>query len=251
MSRQARKVYSFGFFHIMVQGLNKMYIFKDSKYKKSYMQIMKRYYTDYDVKNIAYCIMDNHVHLLLYTNDINQISEYMQKINMVFARYYNEKNKRVGYVFRDRYKSQYIYDRNYLLKCIKYIHMNPVKAKIVNAEEDYQFSSYNDYINKTGYINNEILQMVFMESNKYIKLFYNIKECDYNIIDIEEENDNIKNALLNYIQEKSVDIEKIKNDKKLLKDFSESLLKKGYRQKNIAEILSIDNKKICRILKLK
>ena len=115
--------------------------------------------------------MDNHVHMLLYANDIKQISNFMKNINSIYAMYYNKKTDRVGYVFRNRFKSVPIMDRKQLYTCIKYIHMNPVKAGKVKEESDYRYSSYNDYLNKTGFIHEEILKFIFNSSNNYIEKF--------------------------------------------------------------------------------
>ena len=84
--------------------------------------------------------------MLLYANDIKQISNFMKNINSIYAMYYNKKTDRVGYVFRNRFKSVPIMDRKQLYTCIKYIHMNPVKAGKVKEESDYRYSSYNDYL---------------------------------------------------------------------------------------------------------
>ena len=110
--------------------------------------MIRKYYNDYNVKVIAYCIMSSHAHFIYYVDNTNEISNMMRKINTLYAKYYNQKYERVGYVFRDRFKSQYIYSRDYLLKCIKYIHMNPVKAQIVNSEKQYKFSSYEEFREK-------------------------------------------------------------------------------------------------------
>ena len=152
MSRVAREKYKTGFFHIMIQGINKEYIFEKNENKEKYLFLMKKYYENYNIKIIAYCIMNNHAHFLIYSDDIKQISNYMHKINSIYAMDYNTINKRVGYLFRDRYKSQYINNREYLFKCIKYIHLNPVKAHIVKEERQYKYSSYNDFLYKKEYI---------------------------------------------------------------------------------------------------
>ena len=66
-----------------------------------------------------------------------------------YAKYYNKTQNRVGFVFRNRFDSKTIYNQEYLLQCIKYIHMNPVKSKVVKAEEEYEYSSYRNYLDNT------------------------------------------------------------------------------------------------------
>ena len=96
MPRLARKDYDTSFFHVMTQGINKECIFNDNTNKEKYIELMCKYLEKYNVKIIAYCIMDNHAHLLVYAKRIYELSEYMRSINTTYAIYYNRKIKRVG-----------------------------------------------------------------------------------------------------------------------------------------------------------
>ena len=93
--------------------------------------------------------MDNHAHILTYSENINDLSIFMKKTNTEYAKYYNKTQNRVGFVFRNRFDSKTIYNQEYLLQCIKYIHMNPVKAKITAHPEDYPWSSYRTILRMT------------------------------------------------------------------------------------------------------
>ena len=86
MARVARKDFSTSFFHVMVQGINKEYIFNEEKLKDKYLELITKYEKEYNVEILAYCIMDNHVHLLIYTEDIKQMSKYMHRVNSIYAR---------------------------------------------------------------------------------------------------------------------------------------------------------------------
>ena len=92
------------FFHVMVQGINKEYIFNTEKNKKKYLEEI--YKNNKDVEIIAYCIMNNHTHILVQTEKMQNIEDWMRKSNTSYALYYNKIKERVGYVFRDRYKLQ-------------------------------------------------------------------------------------------------------------------------------------------------
>lgn len=141
MPRTSRKnMKNSSFFHIMVQGINKEHIFNTKDNKTRYYNLI--YKNNEEINIIAYCIMDNHAHILIYTKDIFNIKEWMRRTNTSYARYYNAQNDRVGYVFRDRYKLQNIKNIEHLYLCIKYIHNNPVKAGICKEMRDYNFSSY-------------------------------------------------------------------------------------------------------------
>ncbi len=248
MPRISRETFRSGFFHIMVQGINKEYIFKEKENKEKYMYLMKKYYSSYKLKIIAYCIMNNHVHLIIYSDDINQISEYMHKINSIYAMDYNRNHKRVGYLFRDRYKSQYIYNKEYLLKCVKYIHMNPVKARIVVNECDYLYSSYNDFKNKSNFVDDSVINLVFSNEDE-IAFFNNMTDIDIEIMDIDRDDENFKIAVKNYLKKRNISMEEIKNNKEYIHDFIYNLMKKGYKQKQIAKEIGVSNATVCLIAK--
>lgn len=212
--RLSRKDYAASFFHVMVQGHNKEYIFKKDKSKKKYLKLMKE--NEKEIEILAYCIMENHVHMLIYTSKIDNMSKFMHKVNSEYAMYYNYIEKgRVGSVYRDRYKSEPIYDERYFFKCINYIHKNPVKANIVPKCEKYEYSSYNDYINKIGCAKKEILKKVFDNQN-YIEVL-NMYNKNVNLfLDIEKEN-KIDDAINDYLEITNKKIIQILDDEKNLK----------------------------------
>ena len=152
MPRRARNIISKRMYHVMVQGINKEYIFNNNNFKNHYIYLLRNKLGDFNSIVIAYCIMDNHAHLLLYAENEKEISKLLQRLNCAYSNYYNKVKKRVGYVFRDRFLSQEINDINGIVNCIKYIHNNPVKAKMVNSVEKYYFSSYNEYITGSSHI---------------------------------------------------------------------------------------------------
>jgi len=238
MGRLARSINKSGFFHVMSQGLDKSYIFKEEQEKEKYLSLLKRYYKKYHVKLISYCIMNNHVHLLFYTNDILEVSKYMKAVNTVYGKYYNKKYERIGFVYRNRFKSQYINNERYLLYCIKYIHMNPVKAGMVIDESEYKYSSYNDYINKNGFVDDEVIKMVF-NNYDYLHTFRQIEDKEIEVLDIDKEKDNFRVAVKDYLNENNISLEEIKSDNFKLILFCEYLKNKKYKQIQIAELLEI------------
>ena len=150
MPRLPRKSYETTFFHIIVQGIKKEYIFNNDKMIKKYIELLNKEVKEYSIQILAYCIMNNHAHILIYTEKISEMSIYMHNVNQRFAQFYNRiKNERVGYVFRDRYKSEPIFTEQSLIRCIRYIHNNPVKANMVKYAKDYKYSSFNSYCNKS------------------------------------------------------------------------------------------------------
>lgn len=143
MPRNSRKNLPGQYYHIMSQGINKEYIFDKDEFKKKYIKIMYDKINEKNIEIIAYCAMDNHVHVLMKVEKAEEMCKFMQQVNTTYAKFYNKVNNRVGYVFRNRYLAKIILDENQLKKCIVYIHRNPVVAKLVEKEYEYKFSSYN------------------------------------------------------------------------------------------------------------
>ena len=179
MPRLARKLLNGEFFHITVKGINGDYIFQENIDKNEYLKLLKE---KSNIAILAYCIMGNHAHILIKTENVDEMSKYMKKVNTSYALYYNKKNMREGYVFKNRFFSQQIEDKKHLFSCIVYIHKNPVKANIVRNMESYKFSSYNDYfgINHRNLINNENIFKLFnnQDFNDNLKKFkeYHLKD---------------------------------------------------------------------------
>ena len=249
MPRIARKDLETGFFHIMVQGINREDIFYKKEYKETYIELINFYRKKLDIKILSYCVMKNHVHLLIYTNQISKMSDFMQKINTVYALYYNKQEERVGYVYRDRYKSEVIYNQKYLTNCIKYIHMNPVKANIVKLEKDYPYSSYNDYINKNGIVDKETLNMIFLSEYSYLKEFFKFEYVEGKFIEIEE-NINFQKEITLFLKKQKIDKQELRKNKDMIRKlYNELKIKTKVTKTQYAKLLQIERTKISRILK--
>ena len=232
--RIARKNLNTSFFHVIVQGINKEYIFNKERYINRYLQlIQKNFYRD-NLRLIAFCMMNNHAHLLIKVEKIEELSRCMQKINSSYAKYYNYmEDGRTGYVFRDRYKSEPIKDRMHLLYCIKYIHQNPVKASMVDCQDKYKYSSYKYYKDNTynDLFTKEELDFINNQEARYSQNFLDI---DRNIDEI------IDDAISEFIIKENVKVFEIfqKNDilKKLIKYLK---YKKNIKYTNIMKRLDI------------
>ena len=247
MISSPRNLYCNGFFHVMTQGLNKEYIFNEDYYKEKYIKLIKKYLKQYNIILLAYCIMDNHSHILIYTKEVKQLSMFMQNINSKFALYYNKDKCRVGYVFRGRYNSQHISDKDYLLNCLNYIHMNPVKANMVNKPEGYMYSTYNDYINKVGIVNDMVLNKIFDEENNYLEKFLNISNKEFEVMDIDREEKNFEIATKIFLEKNNTTIEEVKENKELLEKYCEEIIiNKEYKQMQVAKLLNISKSAMSR-----
>ena len=149
MSRHSRIKSKTNIYHVMSRGLNKHLLFDDEEDYLRYLQLLDDIKKEYRIKIYAYCLMSNHVHIII-KDDEEMISTAMRMLNSRYAMYYNKKNNRVGYVFSDRFKSEAIETKEYLMKCIRYIHQNPVKENICKKTYNYKFSSIHAYRRDKG-----------------------------------------------------------------------------------------------------
>jgi len=128
----------------MLRSINKQVIFIDREDHLRYLDTLLRFKTKTGFKIYGYCLMGNHIHLLLHECE-EDIARVMKRIGVSYVYWYNKKYNRVGHLFQDRYKSESVEDDRYLLAVLRYIHQNPLKAQIVIEVDEYQWSSYRDY----------------------------------------------------------------------------------------------------------
>lgn len=220
MPRLSRNSINSKYIHVITQGIKKEYIFQEEKYKQEYIELLNRITQEYtSVKILAYCIMDNHAHFLIYTDEIESLSKVMSKLNTSYGIFYNKTKDRVGYVFRNRYYTQEIADKKHLLNTLVYIHKNPVKANMVKDERDYLYSSYCNYID--GKVDEEIINMIFNTSNYLDQFFYIHKNfSEENILEIKEEQETaqqkMKKIVKRFCDKYQYDLQYIKKDNYLL-----------------------------------
>lgn len=251
MPRIARKKLESGFFHVMVQGIKKEKIFYKDEYKEKYIQLMKFFKEKQEIELVNYCVMDNHVHIIIYTEDVEELTKFMERLNTTYAINYNKAENRVGYVYRNRFESKEIYNQDYLTKCIKYVHMNPVKAQITKAEGEYKYSSYNDYINKTGIVTNELLQKIFNSEYNYLKKFLKIEYDEELFKDVETEKitvEELKKNIDEFLNKEEITLKELKKEKRLIKKLYNTMKSKPSKAK-LARQLGVDRAKISKILK--
>ena len=134
--------------HIIVRGIGKQILFENDSDREKFLYFLRKYRTELNITVMAYCLMENHVHLLLHSTE-SSVPAFMKKLGVSYAQYYNRKYERSGHLFQDRYKSENITDEGYLLTVFRYILNNPVKAGICAAEK-YPWSSYCEYGKDNG-----------------------------------------------------------------------------------------------------
>ena len=144
MPRCAREKSEHGIYHIMLRGANRQEIFHDDADRLRFMETVKRYKKTSAIEVYGWCLMGNHVHLLLKEGK-EEISETMKRIGVSFVWYYNRKYLTTGHLFQDRFNSEGVDSLEYLRTVIRYIHQNPVKAGLVQMPEEWKWSSCSGY----------------------------------------------------------------------------------------------------------
>ncbi|MBI4369716.1 MAG: transposase [Elusimicrobia bacterium] len=144
MSRPLRLQFEGALYHAMSRGNERKPIFRDDQDRNKFLEILGDAQKTYGLIIHAYVLMTNHYHFLLETPHAN-LSLAMRQINGVYTRYYNWRWKRSGHLFQSRFKSLLVDKDSYLLTLTRYIHQNPLKAKLVRRLEDYPWSSYRVY----------------------------------------------------------------------------------------------------------
>lgn len=145
MARQARRRSSTGIYHVMIRGINKQLIFKSDTDKNKFILILCDHKELQRFKIYGYCLMDNHLHLLIQ-EDGDDISTAIKRISSSYVYWYNKKYERIGPLFQERFKSECVEDDSYFLSVLRYIHQNPVKAGMVKSIDRYNWTSYKCYI---------------------------------------------------------------------------------------------------------
>ncbi|MGN1165331.1 MAG: transposase [Lachnospiraceae bacterium] len=148
MPTTRRKESSTGFYHIIVKGINREKIFYQQREKLYFKSIISKHLKKYKAEIYSYCIMSTHAHFIIRA-EIQILSLFMAAILAEYALYYNFKHHRNGHVFQNRFISECIENDRYLWTCLRYIHMNPVKAGIIKKPERYKYSSMSEYLTET------------------------------------------------------------------------------------------------------
>lgn len=144
MARPLRIHYANAWYHVMNRGAGRKKIFMNNLHREIFIELLEDCHTMYHINIHAYCLMDNHYHLLVSTPDAN-LSRAIRHLNSVYTQRFNRLTKSDGSLFKGRYKAKIIEEDSYLLIVSRYIHLNPVEANIVSQPEYYKWSSYRAY----------------------------------------------------------------------------------------------------------
>ncbi|MBU3074162.1 transposase [Clostridium estertheticum] len=171
-----RKWYPGASYHVTARGNHRNDIFKNKEDFLHYLTLMKEtldYYMYDKYEVISYCLMDNHVHILIRTEE-KPLGQFIGRIHSKYAKYYNKKYNYIGHLFQDRYYSELIETDAQMLEASRYVHLNPVRAKMVKKPEAYEWSSYLIYMSggKEGFVCSNRILSYFKDKNRELYKSY-------------------------------------------------------------------------------
>lgn len=179
--RAPRKDSESGIYHAISKGTGGQIIFEDDEDRETFLALLKAGLKRTSGTLLAWCLMDNHVHLLL-SMPKDDLSNCMRRVLSAYAQGFNRKHRRSGYLFQDRFMSEPVEDDEYLLTAIRYIHQNPVRAKMAQTCE-YRWSSYGEYCG-TPWISSTDMVMDLFDGLEQFVSFHLIYDESDEILDV-------------------------------------------------------------------
>jgi putative transposase len=133
-------------YHIITRGNSNQGVFLDTQDYETYLFNLRRYKTKYKFLIYAFCLMPNHVHIIGQPKETTDLAKFMHGLNRSYTAYFNTKYDRVGYLWQGRFKSKIVTKDNYIIDCLNYIELNPVKANMVRTAQEYTWSSHKERV---------------------------------------------------------------------------------------------------------
>lgn len=178
MARRAREKSATGIYHVILGGINRQTIFEEDEDYLKLLEMLGTCQEKSGYQVYAYCLMSNHVHLLLAEGE-EDFGMVFRRLGPSFVYWYNWKYNRRGHLFQGRYKSEVVETDEYFLTVLRYIHQNPVRAGIVKSVGDYKWSSYGEYVESPWICNTDFALGLYSDNkDKALMLFkeHNVQE---------------------------------------------------------------------------
>ena len=165
-------------YHVVIRGVNRCIIFEDDDDCKRFLETLQRFLVEMEGTLFAWCLMSNHVHLLLRI-PLPDLSTFMKKLEVSYVAYFNRRHDRIGHLFQDRFRSKPVDSLSYLLTVVRYIHQNPQKSGM-SATCDYRWSSYREYTNARSVLSDIRIILSLFSSKKTFDRFHRqtSESCD-------------------------------------------------------------------------
>ena len=146
MSRNARQLSSTDTYHVVIRGADHQLLFEEKKDYQKYLEILQLYEAECQFELYAYCLMPNHIHLLIHS-PVTSLGSVFRHVSTTYSSWFNAKYNRTGYLQEGRYFSEPVETEKYLFTVLRYIHQNPIKAGLETVPgETYPWNSFCDYI---------------------------------------------------------------------------------------------------------
>ena len=173
MPRQARQLSETGCYHICFRGVNHCDLFEEQADFEKLLELLAAAKLDMGFEVISFCLMDNHVHLMLKEKELGDVAQAMRKLLGPYAYWFNRKYGRSGALLANRYRSACVESDEYVPALVRYIHQNPLVAGIVDRIKDYRWTSYGDYIKARPALADTrfVLDMLSADAKKAIEEF--------------------------------------------------------------------------------
>ena len=144
MSRSARLHFPGGVFHIISRCLNREFLLHGTEERARYLLMLEMASSRTDARVLAWCVMSNHIHLVVRAGE-EPLSQLMKRVNTGYARWKNARDRRLGPLFAERYKAILVEQETYLLELVRYVHLNPIRAGLVDHPDEDRWSSHRVY----------------------------------------------------------------------------------------------------------
>ena len=184
MPRSARKLSEMNIYHVMLRGVNRQAIFEERRDRLKFLDIVGLCKDVSQFELFAYCLMENHVHMLIRPSDQEPLSTVFRRVGIRYASWFNRKYNRVGHLFQDRYASEPIDSERYFLSCLRYILRNPVAAGICVSPFDYEFSSALEYMSENPGLTDTTVGLELIGRERFCA-FANA-ECERKHLDVDD-----------------------------------------------------------------
>jgi REP element-mobilizing transposase RayT len=173
MARKPRVYYPGALYHVIVRGNGRQIIFRDDEDYQVYSELLREYKERFKFTLYAYVLMTNHAHLLIEVHEV-PLSRIMQNLQFRYTRKFNIKYKKEGHLFQGRYKAL-LCDRDaYFLELSAYIHLNPIRAGIVEKPSEYRWSSYRSIMDEkeVSIVDRDFVLLQFSSKKKAARKAY-------------------------------------------------------------------------------
>lgn len=246
MARQARAKSLSGYYHVITRGIGRQVLFEEDRDYEYFISLLKKYSLETNVSVCAYCLMNNHVHILLFDPD-DAISLFMKKIGVSYSWFFNKKYERTGHLFQDRYRSEPIHDNAYLLTAFRYILQNPQKASICQTES-YPWSSYHSYEDENSFVNTDMIRTLIGSFSDYEKFLSQNEDSECLEFEVRKRDDESSRQQLCLILDisdgmKLQSFDKTERDKALRK-----LKEEGFNPFQVARLTGLGRSTVRRIM---